>query len=297
MYVFRQPVPVIRRTLGVTWQGAAGQIGSFLPTSGNFAKASGLIGTGSQIISALGPTSGALATAGTILPIAGAAIGIAELGMNLAKCGTITSIGCTKRSDTEIDKQGEIAARKVIWAVESGQLGAATAKSYIARIWQEMLSSWAQPQRSGYSSQFDGFCGSDPAANPAYNIQIGAPANSQAVTYLCGSNGDTRQWMFQTAFPALIDRLAAARPQPPSQPVQAQSTSIPSPASTPSEAASAPQRPAPAATGPQGTSNASGSAQANSGASTTAAPATTGLSNLELGLMAAAGLGLLWLIS
>lgn len=158
--------------------------------------------------------SGALATIGTALGIAGVGLVALPAVINLFKCGTISSVGCVKRADTEIDKQGEILARKVIWAVESGQTTPDKAKAAIATIWTAMNQAWAQKQRSGYTGSFDGFCGSDPRANPAYNVQIGAPANSQAVTFLCGQNGITREYMFTQAFPALIDRLAAAQAKP-----------------------------------------------------------------------------------
>lgn len=158
--------------------------------------------------------SGALATIGTALGIAGVGLVALPAVINLFKCGTISSIGCVKRADTEIDKQGEILARKVIWAVESGQTTPDKARAAIATIWTAMNQAWAEKQRSGYAGSFDGFCGSDPAANPAYNIQIGAPANSQAVTFLCGQNNITREYMFTVAFPALIDRLAAAQAKP-----------------------------------------------------------------------------------
>ncbi len=172
---------------------------------------------GMQIGSKLAPAafgSGALATVGTVLGIAGVGLVALPTVINLFKCGTISSVGCVKRADTEIDKQGEILARKVIWAVESGQTTPDKARAAIATIWTAMNQAWAQKQRSGYTGSFDGFCGSDPRVNPPYNVQIGAPANSQAVTFLCGQNNITREYMFTVAFPQLIDRLAAAQAKP-----------------------------------------------------------------------------------
>lgn len=139
--------------------------------------------------------------------VAGASL-LGGTAFNLLECGTVGNIGCVKEGDTAIDKKGEIAARQIIEAVRLGRLTADQGKAQIAGIWRQMNQAWTQKARSGQTASFDGFCGSDPKVSPPYNVQIGAPADSPAVTYLCGQTL-TREQMFTQAFPSLIDHLAA----------------------------------------------------------------------------------------
>lgn len=219
-------MPRSRPLAGFSWSGAAGQVLPYLPAGGAWGQASGIAQSAGSAISAAGITTGPLAAAGAAVPLIGAGLAAVGLASNLIKCGTITSLGCTKRSDTEVTKEGVETARKVIYALLQRQIDGPTAKAQIAQIWQEMNQAWAQKQRSGYTvpNGPEGFCGND------FSAATGVPANSLAATYLCGKTGFTRQWEMTVGFPQLVDQIVAS--QPASAPAPSSAVSV-SPATVP----------------------------------------------------------------
>jgi len=201
----------------------------------------GLASTAAQIAGSLTAGSGAAAGAagaaggagalssflGAAIPLLGIAAVAAPVVGNLISCGTISSIGCDKRSDSTTIQNIEASAVRLAYAVEMGQITPADAIAQLQQISSNAIGMFANPQRSWITAYpFKTLCGtwdnngttqsgppcSDPAAmvipngtavNGPQVIQdyinwiqarsspvatIGADA-SQAISTITGSNG------------------------------------------------------------------------------------------------------------
>lgn len=151
--------------------------------------------------------AGALA-GGPIGAVAGLGEALGSVLGNIGRCGTIGAVGCVKRSDTEIDKEGEIAMRRVLAAVHQGKMPASQGDAAIVQIYAQMQQAWTQKTRSCCTPHFDGFCGSDPKVSPPYNQQIGVGADDIAATFQCGTTTTFQQQVQD--FRALLPQLEKA---------------------------------------------------------------------------------------
>lgn len=165
---------------------------------------------------ALAGIGGATAVTAGLAAIPAAVIG----AVDLFKCGTLGTIGCDKRSDTDIDEQLAASARLILWMVESKQATAAQGKAALAQLLVKAKSAYRDLQRS-YLGAFtvpNYSCGSwlDSTSGNAVNPGLSIPATSVAATLDCGSSiiGKSLQQVYEQDFPAAMDKLAGATANP-----------------------------------------------------------------------------------
>lgn len=125
-----------------------GDLGASAVNEGvNLGIAGAKLGTTAGLLPALPGIGGAAAGGASIgalaIPIAGVALAALPFAINLAKCGTITSIGCTKRNDSTLYLDTEAAMQQIGYAWEQGQISSAIAQQYL----QQLASEASQMQR------------------------------------------------------------------------------------------------------------------------------------------------------
>lgn len=143
------------------------------------ATASGLIGTAPGISS--GAAVGASSLGALAIPIAGVAIAALPFAINLAKCGTLTTIGCTKVSDSTAIINIRLAACQIAYAWEQGQISSSQAVGYLQQLAQEAASAFQRPTDWTSPSVFYTCCGS--FSNNSTS-ESGPPCGSAAATVI-----------------------------------------------------------------------------------------------------------------
>lgn len=98
--------------------------------------------------------------------------------LNLAKCGTISQIGCVKESQTNAEESAWAAAIQSVYAVELGRATPAAAQQQISQFIQAL-----QQAGVGIGGSFAGFCGQSGWA--VSNPWAGIPDGSKTRAALC----------------------------------------------------------------------------------------------------------------
>jgi len=174
------------------------------PAIGNLGV--GALSTGLKSgVAAGGTLIGGLGAGVTTLGIGAAVIGGAILATNLFQCGTVTQIGCEKRSDTTTQIMAEIIARKLAYGVESGAISKSDALSALSQTYQQYLSARKVPSTHGTATWY---VGATPVAGyPDPLPQLAdVPANSKSGSYFVGQPASDTQF-FTQVMPAFINSL------------------------------------------------------------------------------------------
>ena len=143
-------------------------------------------GSGIGVAAAIGGAgSAAASTAALAIPIIGVGIAALPLAFNLAQCGTISRIGCTKVADSTADNDIFVSARQIAYAWEQGQLSSADAVSALQQLGNEAMSAFQNLSRSWTDPQHIQVCSGTFDNNGTSTT--GIPGGSKASEIDCGA--------------------------------------------------------------------------------------------------------------
>lgn len=175
--------------------------------------------TGLEVASQTAPAAfaagGSLAGLGAAIPFIGAGLALAPVAINLFKCGTVSSVGCDKRSDTTVTMSGEAAGRKAVYLVETGQIPLTQGRQALPQIGQEIQAHLTNVQRSWNGPYQDNSCGQWLAGqqNATNQVKITGsqvvPTGTIASSVHCGVGGDSLATVFNSVLPTAMAQAAA----------------------------------------------------------------------------------------
>lgn len=176
---------------------------------------------GSSLVTRIGTSvagSAGLAGGGIAAGAVGAGIGalavLAAIGIgNLARCGTLTSIGCTKRSDANATEEAIGMARLIYQAFLDQRIDKTTALAGFAQIASEFKQYMLRPTDYTEAAPNPNYaCGDFRGYSPAAFSALGSPADlpyqSPAFQAFCAMRGFSLQFMLETGFPNLVNGSA-----------------------------------------------------------------------------------------
>jgi hypothetical protein len=133
----------------------------------------------------IGAAAAGSSLASLAIPIIGVGLAALPFIINLAKCGTLTPVGCQKTSDSTQQIDFIVTGRQIVYAYESGQITQAQALQYLSQLQSEAANTsiWQLPTRS-WVTPFDiNICGGS-GSNNGVPYQ-GVPSSSGAADVDC----------------------------------------------------------------------------------------------------------------